>query len=81
MTDIDHAKRGELFKEALIGLYGEHWIRDAAEDLALNERNLRRMAQGKTRIPLGVWDDLQKMLFAEGNRLLAMAATTPRPDA
>lgn len=81
MTDIDHAKRGELFKEALTGLYGEHWIRDAAEDLGLNERSVRRMADGKSRIPPGLWDDIQKMLLAEGNRLLALATTTPRADA
>jgi hypothetical protein len=83
---VDHAnlKGARLFVEAGKGLYGDgrtngdpDWALGFHRDLGLNLRSARRMGDGSVPIPRGVWDDVQKLLREEAERLLKLAAGAP----
>lgn len=82
LTELQRAladpEGARIFKESAKALWGAHWIINAAEAFDIQERNLRRMAEGHTPIPVGIWKDMDRLLLEEANRLLQLAASAPK---
>ena len=54
--------QAELFTRACTALWGGHWRAQAAVELQLNERTIRRIQAGDADIPPGVWHELRGMM-------------------
>lgn len=50
-------------------IWGPEWVQQAARELDINERNLRRMGAGDMPVPPGVWLELGGFLRREATRL------------
>ena len=62
------------FSAAGEALYGPDWRRKLGEALGVNERQIRRWANGEYDPPPGVWADLAKICTVRSAALSAMAS-------
>ena len=53
----------ELFNATGEALFGRAWKAELADRLEVNERQIRRWANGEYEPPSGVWLDLQALIF------------------
>ena len=54
-------------------LWGEHWQRPMQEALQINQiARIRAWASGASRIPSGVWDDIERLLYDRGKNIDAL---------
>ncbi|MFC2406115.1 MAG: hypothetical protein ACFNTM_00220 [Cardiobacterium sp.] len=62
-------------------LWGEHWQRSMQEALQINQiARIRAWASGASRIPTGVWRELEKLLGDRGNTINELRRKIANPD-
>ena len=61
--------------------WGEHWQRSMQEALQINQiARIRAWASGASRIPTGVWRELEKLLGDRGNTINELRRKIANPD-
>ena len=74
----------ELFKRAMVILFGEHWVGRASGHYGINVVKIRRMANGEEEIGLhGIWQSIEQDLRELGESvdavLLEVIEFNPEP--
>lgn len=75
--NLNEAETAQL-ERACHAIHGaDDWKRPSARDLGINIRTFRRMTDGDTPIPAGVWRDLRGLLLAHSTLCRQVAADLP----
>ena len=68
----------DLLQEAGAALYGPRWRLDLAKALDVNERTIRRWAEGQWPVPATVWPEIRTLLTERGAALAHVRRRIPR---
>lgn len=70
-----------MLERACQALHGvDDWKRPSARDLGINIRNFRRMADGETPIPPGIWINLRALLIRHSLACRDIAVELPKGE-
>lgn len=53
----------DLFLRSAAALWGGNWQAEAARQLGISDRQIRRMVAGEARIPPGVYVDMHRLIL------------------